>query len=494
MVRRISALAVLGAAAAALFFTARAAPSPPSPDAPVSTYRPFLQQAGSVGDEIQVTPQDGSWTQRVRGPLRLGYSWLECDRKGEHCSPLSDLSTKTIVPPQESKIVTLRGVVTATNRFGSTSVTTSNFDYDMAGLAFEASDRGFVHRHLQYDPDQLRAWYGLSSEENGAGQTIVIPDFGRVEGLRAAVDHFSAHYGLPRVCAPSQSRGCFHLAVAHAGQATKGLVRHGAWEAAADVEWVHAVAPAAKVIFVQFDHAATLMDKVGWLAQGDRMSVVSDSWCDPCGAGYGSFGRDVVLPHVASGCDLPHLVCVQASGDHGSPGDVPSNSPYVLAVGGTKFLPLADGATGIEIPWGPSGSGNTAIPLPRPSWQKTVGGCGHSRGAFCSERVVPDVSALAASVPVFTPTKEGWIYFYGTSLSTPLWAALVALADQQLRRDGQQPVGIDELHQVLYQGDVGKGLDDIPPAGWDRGTGLGSPRSGIVAALTGAIEQHRQGH
>lgn len=484
MVRRISALALAGVAVAALFFTARAAPSPPSPDAPVSSYRPFLQQAGSVGDELQVTPQVGSWTQRVRGPLQLRYSWLECDLAGKRCSPLPSLQTKAVVPPQVSRIVTLRGVVTATNRFGSTSATTSNFDYDMAGLAFQASDRGFIHSHLQYDPDQLRAWYGLGSGENGAGQTVVIPDFGRVHGLRAAVDHFSAHYGLPRICGPAGNPGCFHLEITHAGRATNGLVRHGIWEAAADVEWVHAVAPAAKVIFVQFDHAATLLDKVGWLALAGRMSVVSDSWCDPCGAGYGSFGRDVIFPHVASGCDLPHLVCVQASGDHGAPGDVPSNSPYVLAVGGTRFRSLSDGAAKSEIPWRPSGSGDTAIPLPKPAWQKNVSG---------SKRMVPDVSALAASVPVFTPTKLGWIYFYGTSLSTPLWAALIALTDQQLQRDGQQPVGIGELHQVLYQGDAGGGLDDIPPSGWDRATGLGSPKSGIVAVLAGAIERYRSG-
>ena len=370
MVRRISALAVVGVAVAALFFTARGAPSPPSPDAPPSSYRPFLQQAGNLDDELQVTPRVGSWQERVPGPLQLRYSWLECDLAGKHCSPLRSLRTKTIVPPQESRIVTLRGVVTATNRFGSTSVTTSDFDYDMAGLAFKSGDRGFVHRHLQYDPDQLRAWYGLSSEENGAGQTIVIPDFGRVHGLRAAVDHFSAHYGLPRTCRPSQSQGCFQLVISYAGKRPTGVVPHGEWEAAADVEWAHAVAPGAKIVFVQFEHAATLLDKVGWLALAGRMSVVSDSWCDPCGAGFGSFGRDVVFPHFASGCDHPHLVCVQASGDHGSPGDVPSNSPYVLAVGGTRFQPLPDGAAENEIPWGPSGSGDTAIPLRRPAGRR----------------------------------------------------------------------------------------------------------------------------
>jgi subtilase family serine protease len=265
--------------------------------------------------------------------------------------------------------VTLRGVVTATNSAGSTSTTTRDFDYDMAGLAFPETDRGFVHGHLQYGPEQLRAWYGLGPDQTGAGQTIVITDFGRQRGLRADVDHFSAHYGLPQTCRGSQGGDCFHLVITSAGR--PGPVNLSG-EGDADVEWAHAVAPNAKIVFVQFNHAQALFDKLGWLRDEGRDSVVSDSWCDPC-SGFGGFARDVVYQAVALACGRPHVVCVQATGDHGSPGDVPSNSPYVLAVGGTKFARQDDGSTRREIPWGPSGSGNTDVPLPRPAWQKSIG-------------------------------------------------------------------------------------------------------------------------
>lgn len=67
-----------------------------------------------------------------------------------------------------------------------------------------------------------------------------------------------------------------------------------------------------------------------------------------------------------------------------------------------------------------------------------------------------------------------------------------ALLDQ-LAKDGRPPVGIDELRHVLYRGDVSRGLDDIPPRGWDWGTALGSPKAGIVPALAGAIERYRPG-
>jgi kumamolisin len=177
------------------------------------------------------------------------------------------------------------------------------------------------------------------------------------------------------------------------------------------------------------------------------------------------------------------------------PGEPPANSPFVLAVGGTEFKPRPDGATGQEIPWPSGGSGVTDIPLPRPSWQKHLhADCGLAKGDFsCTKRAVPDVSATAAAVPVVETTYAGpeWVYFSGTSLSTPLWAALIALTDQELRQSGQRPVGIDELHRVLYRGDVSGGLDDLPPHGWDWTTGLGSPKSGIVPALARAIERYR---
>jgi hypothetical protein len=494
MARRLLILAGVSAAAAGLFYTATAAPAPRSPNAPRTLSRPLVQRSGIADDELRISPQAGAWSERVRGPIHFSFSWLECNLEGKACSPLPGLQTQAIVPPQELRIVTLRGVATATNRFGSTSVRTSNFYYDMAGYPFQ--DRPFAQRHLQYNPDQLRTWYGLRPGQNGAGQTIVITDFDRQRGLRPAVDHFSRHYGLPTTCRKAQTQGCFPLVISSVGKQTRINL---SGEGDADVEWAHAIAPAAKIIFLQFDHAQPLFARVGWLATEGRTSVVSDSWCDPC-RGYPRFARDVVYPAIAAACGQPHLVCVQAAGDHGSPGDAPSASPYLLAVGGTKFAWQADGSTRKEVPWGPSGSGDTVAPLPRPAWQKSVttgcigGNFSLNTLSTCAKRAVPDVSATAASVPDFQPTKDGsaWYIFRGTSLSTPLWAGLIALTDQELQKDGQRPVGIGELHAALYRGYATEGLNDIRPHGWDLATGLGSPKAGIVTALTRAIEHYRQ--
>jgi hypothetical protein len=150
MVRSFFLVVVLAAAAAAatgVVYSEVSAPSRLPADAPRALERPMLVPAGIANDEVQINPYELTWRSPVRGvPFQLHYSWLECDLRGSHCSPLSGVQSQTIVPPQEQRIVTLRGVVTGTNRYGSRSVTSRNFDYDMAGLAF--ADPHFARRHL----------------------------------------------------------------------------------------------------------------------------------------------------------------------------------------------------------------------------------------------------------------------------------------------------------------------------------------------------------
>jgi subtilase family serine protease len=84
-----------------------------------------------------------------------------------------------------------------------------------------------------------------------------------------------------------------------------------------------------------------------------------------------------------------------------------------------------------------------------PAWQRGFDTSGNSSGGPCGAppgtdcREVPDVSALAANTPA-TPgyavygtagafKGQGWSSVGGTSLASPLWAALTALADQRVR-------------------------------------------------------------
>jgi subtilase family serine protease len=432
---------------------------------------------------VEISPDDTTWRSPVHGvPFHVQFSWLQCDLAGKHCSTLPGLRTASIVPPQELRIVTLRAVETATNRYGSNSVT-SDLYYDEAG--FPVEERADLHP-LIYDPAQLRAWYGLSSDQNGAGQTIVVTSPLSVGDLRAAVAHFSAHYDLPQPCASaSGTSSCFGLTTLQ----PLGRPRYSAGyrrEIELDVEWAHAIAPAARVEVVESYVPEFVISRI---ARRTGAHVFSSSWSWPADWGQGLALRLFGL--LARHCGASHVVCLWASGDARHPGRSPANSPAALAVGGSAFASTPDGVTGTEQAWPDSGGGTTRLPEPRPTWQRNLP-CDPFNGN-CTNREIPDVSATAAGVRQYDPGL-GWTFGGGTSLATPLWAALIAITDQKLQQDGQPPIGIDELHQVLYRGDVAGGLADIGKPGWDAQTGWGSPKAGIVDVLAKAIEHYREAH
>jgi kumamolisin len=152
-----------------------------------------------------------------------------------------------------------------------------------------------------------------------------------------------------------------------------------------------------------------------------------------------------------------HVTVVAGSGDFGAASTqcadfgiltsvrevgLPASDPLVLAAGGTTLD--ADPATGTyrsETAWhtppgvaSPQTSGGGFSHLfPRAAYQDGVAGIGAARG-------VPDVAANAAGrtgMVQAVSAGPGQDYFYpgaGTSAATPLWAALIALADQDSGR------------------------------------------------------------
>ena len=139
--------------------------------------------------------------------------------------------------------------------------------------------------------------------------------------------------------------------------------------------------------------------------------------------------------------------CASRAGDDGSADeetdgrahiDFPASSPHALAVGGT----MLSGATDVvwwESPGERTGSGGGAtgggvsVVFPRPSWQDVQ--ITSINAGSIDGRVIPDIAALAGP-PLYDLIFAGQDQPNGgTSASTPLWAALIALmagAAQQL--------------------------------------------------------------
>jgi subtilase family serine protease len=156
--------------------------------------------------------------------------------------------------------------------------------------------------------------------------------------------------------------------------------------------------------------------------------------------------------HVFTLAKQRHVTVLAASGDTGATaprddGDCcyrsrvavwPASDPFVTAVGGTK-LNLDDAGnrtkpdTGWKDPGGASGGGVSTL-FNRPAFQSPID---HTRPRG---RSIPDVSMSASVIGgswIYTSFRQagvrhsaGFALIGGTSLSSPLFAGIVAIADQ----------------------------------------------------------------
>jgi hypothetical protein len=342
-----------------------------------------------------------------------------------------------------------------------------------------------------YSPSQLRAAYGTNLitfgavAGDGTGQTIAIIDAGSQPSLAGDLHIFDQQYGLPDpVLTQVNQRG---------GSALPGNVGWGL-EISLDVEWAHAIAPGAKILFVGADSATdTDLDAaVRYAATTGGASVVSMSY----GGNEGSYelGEDSYYA-------TPGVTFVASSGDSGAPTIYPAASPNVLAIGGTSLFLGAGGTWSSETAWSGSGGG-LSIVEPLPSYQQ---GLTISNGSGTvnpnGKRANPDVAYNgdpATGVSVYDSYDYGnndpWVKVGGTSAGAPQWSALIAIADQGRALTGAPTLsGNTQTLPQLYAlpaadfHDITSGTTTGTPnytagTGFDLTTGLGSPLANLVVA------------
>jgi kumamolisin len=186
-------------------------------------------------------------------------------------------------------------------------------------------------------------------------------------------------------------------------------------EATLDIQWVHAIAPAAPIYLVE---AATNSD-------ADLLTAVSVASNLVKAAGGGEVSMSWGSSEFAGETDYdsyfttPGVVYVAGSGD--SAGTLwPSVSPNVVAVGGTTISRnWWTGNFQREVAW-QSGGGGLSAYEPRPSYQNGIS------AIVGSQRGTPDVAALAdVGTGVYIYFNGIWAIAGGTSLSGPIWAGLI---------------------------------------------------------------------
>jgi subtilase family serine protease len=182
--------------------------------------------------------------------------------------------------------------------------------------------------------------------------------------------------------------------------------------------------------------------------------------------------------------------------------DLPASDPLTLAVGGTSLqASRATGAYMGETAWNipPSGAGGGGFSrlFSRPAYQDGIAGVGATRG-------VPDVAADAdyrtgLAIAFSGGRKDYFMGGGGVSAAAPLWAAVIALADQYAGRDlGLVNPALYQIgrsasyHQAFH--DVTTGTNTVYFAaqtiigykaepGWDPVTGWGSPNAQVLVPL-----------
>jgi hypothetical protein len=279
-------------------------------------------------------------------------------------------------------------------------------------------------------PSDFRELYGttslMQSGWTGSGITIGIVDAYGDPTLTSDVNSFINHFNLPAIS----------LTVAGTG----GTPNNN-WdlETALDVEWAHAMAPQASILLqLAADNSGNnLFGAVNTLvSMATPPSVISLSWGGTEDSQYSTYYTQTTAPIFAAAVAKGIRVYV-STGDHGAYDDgtnrrveYPASDPNVIAVGGTEVYDnwIYDSSGNptqqfYEYGWSGSGGGYSII-FPEPSYQSGAGITDPT-----GKRAVPDVSLDASDESSVLIYLGGSIWYcYGTSLASPMMAAITACA------------------------------------------------------------------
>jgi subtilase family serine protease len=323
-----------------------------------------------------------------------------------------------------------------------------------------------------YRPAQLQTAYHerplFARGITGRGQTIVIVDSFGSPAIRADLKTFDRRFHLP---APPSFRIIQPAGAVPPFDPGNSDMLGWASETTLDVQWAHSIAPGASILLVETPVSETvgtagfpeIVRAENYVIDHHLGGVISQSF----GTAELTFPSARSLRRFRSAYvnAFRHGVTVLAgSGDAGSTGYKnaaetrlfikrtvawPASDPLVTAVGGTRLQLTAGRRTARDRVWndtynkalnqvffgnpGPNplaaGGGRSQV-FARPWYQAGVAGIVHSR------RGVPDIAmsgACSGTVLIYTSfagESAGWQPTCGTSEATPLFAGIVALAEQ----------------------------------------------------------------
>jgi subtilase family serine protease len=254
-------------------------------------------------------------------------------------------------------------------------------------------------------------------------------------------------------------------------------------EAVLDIDMIVGINPAISKILVYIDSfywdsfQTALLDAITQVGDDDRAQVFSISY----GQDEGYQGATAMAAENTALAQLAveGITVTASSGDNGAYGDGydypynvidPGVQPYVTGVGGTTLRTGAHEVYMAEVAWnelalglGATGGGISSY-WSLPNFQSsTMQGANYvtANGGSASYRNVPDVSAVgdpATGVAVYSKMNGGWNQIGGTSVSSPIWAGYLTIANAGLKYAGVGNLGW--LNPALYL--VGYSAEGLP--------------------------------
>jgi subtilase family serine protease len=369
-----------------------------------------------------------------------------------------------------------------------------------------------------YGPQQYQSAYGesdlLRAGIDGRGVTVAITDAYAAPTILADAQKYNQVHHQPAL----KSGQFRQITPAADGYDMTDECDAQGWygEETLDVEAVHAMAPGARIVYVGAKNCVDGLDNA-WAETIDShvADIISNSWGNNTddikllGEDYVQFYNQFALEAALTGITVNF-----SSGDAGDltaggtdlPAKTvgfPADQPYVTSVGGTSvgigdkgqwlwehgwqsdYANLVNGAwDGAPGTYSSGGGGGTSFIYPQPFYQKgKVPAADSTYFGGAPMRTVPDISMAGDANTGFRvgqtqefPDGTYWDQYRigGTSLSSPLLAGVIAVANQA----GHRPLGfVNPLYYRLLRTPA---LHDI--------TAPGSPLAEVRTNYTNGVD------
>jgi subtilase family serine protease len=263
-----------------------------------------------------------------------------------------------------------------------------------------------------YQPVHLQGAYGVTGEAKslGSGVKVAIVSAFIDTTIDSDLAVYRTTFGLPPCTIANKC-----LTIVQPGG--NRPMPSAAWgeETALDTEMVSAICPNCSIVVVEAK-SAKLQDLAAAVDQAASYHpvAISNSYAVPESA-------DNDLDDFANHYQKDNIAILAGAGDDGYGVSFPASAPSVIAVGGTTLPQNPDGTFGHQTVWAGTGSG-CSTQFKKQPWQTDTG---------CKNRMVNDLAVVAdplTGVAGYSSYANGWNVYGGTSIATPIVAAMYALS------------------------------------------------------------------